>query len=223
MSTVSRVLSGNYPTSAATQAKVMAAVCDLDYAANATARALAGTRTQTVALLVGSLASDFFAHIAHGVEEQATEDGRICLVSSTGSDPRRELATIQLMREQRAEAVILVGSVVADEQYHARMRQYAQSLAAAGSCLVLIGRPPLAPDVPAVSIEYDNRGGAYAATSHLLSHGHRRILYLGQRPGHTTSDARLDGYAQALDDHGVGYDESLVIPGVYGRRAATTC
>lgn len=217
MSTVSRVLGGGYPTAAKTKAKVLRAVEELDYVANAQARALAGGGVKTVAILVGSVSIEFQAYIAQGVEEQATDDKRLCLVCTTGSDPDRELAYVQLMREQRAGAVVLVGTVVADEAYHTRMRQYAHSLAAAGSRLALVGRPPLDPDVPAVVVEYDNEGGAYAATSHLLSLGHERILYLGKQPGQTTAEARLAGHLRALGDYGVDVDESLIATGEFGR------
>lgn len=218
ISTVSRVLGGSYPTAPATRAKVMRAVEELDYVANAQARALVGAGTRTIAILVPSLTSPFCTYIAQGVEEQAAAEGRLCLVSTTNEDPERELAVVRLMREQRADAVILVGSAVAGEEYHARMSQYAHSLAAAGSRLVLIGRPlPSPDDVPAIIVEYDNTGGAYAATSHLISRGHERILYLGQRPGRTTFEARIEGYRQALADHEIAHDPSLEVAGAFAR------
>lgn len=217
MSTVSRVLGGGYPTAAKTKERVLRAVQELDYVANAQARALAGGGGKMVAILVGSVAVEFQAYIAQGVEEQAAEEKRLCLVCATGSDAERELAYVQFMREQHASAVVLVGTVEADEAYHARMRQYAHSLAAAGSRLALVGRPPLAPDVPAVVVEYDNEGGAYAATSYLLSQGHARILYLGKQPGQTTAEDRLNGHLRALSDYGVDVDEALIVEGGFGR------
>ena len=217
MSTVSRVLGGGYPTAAKTKEKVLRAVEELNYVANAHARALAGGGSRTVAIVVGSVAVEFQAYIAQGVEEQATDDKHLCLVCATGGDPERELAYVQLMREQGARAVVLVGTVVADEAYHTRMRQFAQALDAAGSRLALVGRPPLARDVPAVVVEYDNEGGAYAATGHLLSQGHERILYLGKQPGQTTAEARLAGHLRALADHGVEIDDSLIVAGEFGR------
>jgi LacI family transcriptional regulator len=78
---------------------------------------------------------------------------------------------------------------------------------------VLCGRPPLGPDVPAVVVEYDNGGGAFAATSHLLSAGHERILFLGRRPGYTTADGRLAGYRRALEAHRVPHDPGLEVEG----------
>ncbi|CAM5710472.1 LacI family transcriptional regulator OS=Streptomyces alboniger OX=132473 GN=CP975_09905 PE=4 SV=1 [Streptomyces alboniger] len=139
VATVSRVLAGNYPTSTASRAKVLRAVKELDYVANAHARALAGAGRKTIAVLMFDVVGAFYSQVAQGVEMEAAQHGRLTLVASTGSDPARELALVQMMREQAAEAVVLVGGVIEDDEYRERMARYAEVLAAAGSRLVLCG------------------------------------------------------------------------------------
>src|SRR5690242_18476413 len=129
VATVSRVLAGNYPTSAGARAKVLRAVKDLDYVIDGRARALAGTGPKTVAVIVMSVDSPFYANVAQGVEQEAAARGRLCLVCSHGGDEARELALVQMMREQRAEFVVLVGGAVEDERYRARLTEYAHGLA----------------------------------------------------------------------------------------------
>ncbi|MEO3885421.1 LacI family DNA-binding transcriptional regulator [Nonomuraea sp. B5E05] len=219
VATVSRVLAGDYPVLAATRNKVVRAVRELDYVPNAHARALSAARPGAIAIVVDSVAMPYYAYIAQGVEEQAALEGRLSLICTTGGDPGRELSIVRLLREQRAEAVILVGSVILDDDYRKRMTEYAHALAAAGSRLVLCGRPPLGEGVPALVVGYDNTGGAHAVTAHLLSAGHRRILYLGQRPGHTTSDSRVAGYRSALAEHGVPADPALEVEAEFSREA----
>ncbi|GAA3465393.1 LacI family DNA-binding transcriptional regulator [Saccharothrix longispora] len=217
VATVSRILSGTYPSAPATRTKVMRAVRELDYVANANARGLAGASSRSVAIIVNSVISPHYAHVAQGVQTQAAVEGKLCIVGTTGGDAERELATIQLMREEHAECVILVGNVVADDAYRERMADYARALALAGSQLVLCGRPPLGPDVPALVVEYDNTGGAYAITSHLLSAGHRRILFLGRRDGYSTPESRITGYRKALADHRVPHEPGLEVGGTMER------
>ncbi|GIE94122.1 LacI family DNA-binding transcriptional regulator [Paractinoplanes rishiriensis] len=217
IATVSRILAGNYPSAPATRTKVMRAVRELDYVANAHARALSGATSKTIAIVLNSVISPYYAHVAQGVQTQAAHHDRLCLIGTTGGDPDRELATVRLMREEHADAVILVGNVVANDDYRARMAEYAHALSAAGSQLVLCGRPPLGRDVPAIAVEFDNTGGAYAATSHLLSQGHQRILYLGHRPGYTTSEGRIAGYRNALAAFGVSNDLDLEVEGTLER------
>ncbi|WP_018348285.1 LacI family DNA-binding transcriptional regulator [Longispora albida] len=213
VATVSRTLAGDYPVAAATRARIQRAVRDLDYVVNAHARALSGTTSKIVAIVVHDTTSPFFAHIASGVEQQATEAGRLCLVCTTHGDPDRELEIVKLMREQHADAVILVGGVFESEEYLERMSRYAHGLAEAGSKLVLCGRPSLGRDIPAITVEYDNTGGAFAATAHLLSHGHRRIAMLGGFAGLTTSEQRIQGYSDALTAYRVPVDPALVSHG----------
>ncbi|MGI5149404.1 LacI family DNA-binding transcriptional regulator [Plantactinospora sp. CA-294935] len=213
IATVSRILGGTYPSAPATRSRVMRAVRDLNYVANSHARALAGISTKNVAIVLNSVVSPFYAHVAQAVETQAALEGRLCLISTTGGELRRELAAVKLMLEEHAEAVILVGNVVDNDEYRQRMTEYASALAAAGSQLVLCGRPPIGRDVPAIVVEYDNTGGAHAATSHLLSAGHRRILYLGHRAGYTTSEGRIAGYRAALASFGVTHDPFLEVEG----------
>ncbi|MGW0810806.1 LacI family DNA-binding transcriptional regulator [Nonomuraea sp. NPDC002799] len=219
VATVSRVLGGDYPVLAGTRNKVLRAVRELDYVPNAHARALSAARPGAIAIVVTSVAVPYYAYIAQGVAEQAAQEGRLSLICTTGGDPGRELSIVRLLREQRAEAVILVGSVIADEDYRRRMTEYAHALAAAGSCLVLCARPPLGPGVPALVVGFDNTGGAHAVTAHLLSAGHRRILYLGLRPGHTTSDSRVAGYRSALAAYGVARDPGLEAAAEFSREA----
>jgi LacI family transcriptional regulator len=86
------------------------------------------------------------------------------------------------------------------------MTRFAHALDRAGSRLVLVGRPPLGPGVPATVVDYDNEGGAFALTTHLLSAGPRRVACLGRVPGLSTSDQRLGGYTRAHALFGVPPD-----------------
>jgi LacI family transcriptional regulator len=217
IATVSRILGGTYSSAPTTRKRVMRAVRELDYVANAHARALSGGATKTIAIIVNSVISPYYANVAQGAQSQAAQHDRLCLIGTTGGDPARELATMRLMREAHADAVIVVGNVVDDEDYRERMRDYAHALTAAGSQLVLCGRPPLGPDLPTVVVEFDNTGGARAATSHLLSAGHRRILYLGHRPGYTTSEGRIAGYRGALAAFRLDNDPALEVEGTLER------
>src|SRR3989337_1354188 len=83
VATVSRILSGDYPASPATRKRVMHAVEELDYVANAHARALAGTSAKSLAIVLNSVISPAYAHVAQGVEAQTAAEGRLCLVGTT--------------------------------------------------------------------------------------------------------------------------------------------
>jgi DNA-binding LacI/PurR family transcriptional regulator len=62
----------------------------------------------------------------------------------------------------------------------------------------------------------DNHGGAYAAVQHLIELGHRRIaLALSTNAQLNSSLAqRTDGYRQALRDHSLAVEETLILGGL---------
>lgn len=222
MATVSRVLAGDYPVADTTRDRVMQAVHELEYSAPPP-RSAPRKRARMVAIVAADLTIPMVVQTAAGVEEAAAEAGRLCLISTVHDDLERELSVVELLRDQRnVDAVILLGGVRESEEYRNRMRRYAEELATAGSRLVLCGRPSLGPDTPAVVVQYDNAGGAYAATSHLLSAGHRRIAMLAGVAGNTTSDQRCEGYRQALADYGLSVDPALVQSTVYDRASGYT-
>ncbi|WP_407675437.1 LacI family DNA-binding transcriptional regulator [Peterkaempfera griseoplana] len=215
--TVSRVLNRNYPVAQETRERVESAMRELGYVVNAHARALAGASNRTVGIIVSEIVDPFFAFIARGVEREAARTGRLCLVCCTEGDPKRELAFVDLLHEQRADAVVLVGGSIADRTYTAELTRRAQELHAGGASLVLCGRPSLGGRVPAAAVEYDNEGGAFAITDHLLNQGHERILYLGGPPGVSTTRDRLAGYRRAHELRGVAPDDDLVHTGAFSR------
>ena len=214
--TVSRALSGNYPVADATRARIDAAVSELGYVANAQARALAGIPTRTVGIIIQEIVDSFYAFVARGVEQEAAASGRLCLVCCTHGDPRQELAFLDLLAEQRADAVILVGGSISDKRHAGEVIARGKSLRDTGSLLIHCGRATPSEDIAAV--EYDNGGGAFAATDHLLTNGHRRILYLGGPKRFSTSVDRLEGYRRALASRGVEVDPDLIQLGALGQR-----
>lgn len=215
--TVSRVLSGDYPVSAATRNRVQRAIRELDYVANAQARALKGSGTRTVAFVLEDVTAPSFAMVAKGVEQQAAMEGRLCLLCTTNGDPDREVAIVEAMREQHAEAIILVGGGAQDDQYRQRMTAIARALQKAGSRLVLAGRPPLGDGVPATVVEYDNEAGAHDMVSYLLSRGHREIVFLGARDGYPVIEGRMAGFIRAHDTFGVS--PGPIVPGGFTRES----
>jgi LacI family transcriptional regulator len=196
----------------------MRAVRQLDYVVNAQARALVGGGTRTVAFIVRDLVGPSFAYVGQGVEQQATLEGRLCLVCTTHGDRERELELIEVMREQQAEAVVLVGGGYQNASYVDRMSQVARALDKSGSRLVLCGRPPLGGDIPATVVQYDNEGGAYAMTSYLISLGHREIVFLGaDDPEYTTTSDRVGGFLRAHKAHGIDVPPEMIIEGPFDR------
>lgn len=217
VSTVSRILNGNYPPAPQTRDRVLRAVRDLSYVANPHARALIGKESNTVAMVLRMLDDGFLLKVVQSIASELAAAGRLCLIGTTGTAAEREIEVLEQMRAQGAQAIILIGAVVGTTSYRQATSQFAASLDGVGTRLVLCARPPL-DDTPGTSVvEYDNEGGAYAATSHLLVQGHRRILHLGGPAGQNTSVQRLAGYRRAVETLGGEADADLEVGQAWDR------
>jgi LacI family transcriptional regulator len=195
---------------------VREAVALLGYRRDLTASTLrrADRLSATIGLLIEDVANPFFSALQRSVEDVAVTRNVLTFAGSSDEDPARER---QLVEELLARGVdgLIVAPTGADQSYLARDRQ-------AGVALVFVDRPPNFLDADVVVA--DNAGGAAAAVTHLIAHGHRRIAFLGDRPEIHTAVERLRGYRAALAEHGIAPDPALIHQGLVAPeqgRAAT--
>ncbi|MEV6024277.1 LacI family DNA-binding transcriptional regulator [Streptomyces sp. NPDC052036] len=220
--TVSRVLNGNYPVAATTRDRVLRAVDELDYVLNGPASALAAATSDLVGILVNDIADPFFGIMASAIQSEIGGPGgraggeRLAVVCNTGGSPERELTYLTLLQRQRAAAVVLTGGAVEDCAHKETVGAKLSKLAAAGTRVVLCGRPPV-PE--AIALTFDNRGGAQRLTEHLIGLGHRRLGYVAGPEERTTTRHRLEGHRAALAAAGIEDDPRLTVHGRYDRRA----
>src|SRR5215471_19325704 len=220
--TVSRVLNRNYPVSEGVRQRVMVAVRELGYVANAHARALLTSTSGTVGVILHDVSDPYFAEIVRGIQEVAAHEDRLVVICNSLREPAREITYIEMLRAHRVDAIIMAGGHMVDDEYVMALREQALQLRSQGSRLVLCGRHPVRAD----AVVPDNAAGAARLVRHLLAGGHRRIAHLSGPPGLSTSQDRLDGYLGALASFGIEPDPALMVPGDFSREGghrATGC
>jgi LacI family transcriptional regulator len=96
---------------------------------------------------------------------------------------------------------------------HAATDEYLRQLNAARVPIVLLGRT--LPDSNIPTLMPDNFGGARQAVTHLIEHGHQRIVFVTGDPN--TDDGRLRerGYRVALTEAGLSIDPALIVRGEF--------
>jgi LacI family transcriptional regulator len=208
--TASRVFGGNDRVDVATRARVLEAAEELGYVVNGLARSMMGRGPRTIAFLVHHMVGPTFASMASGVESVATENGFLFLLGTTHGDPDRERELIDTLREQRAAAILLVGSSDSGEGFSDRAASYAKDLDGVGARLIFCGRPPLPGHPEITSVGYDQVAAVSDSVGRAIALGHRSIAYIGVAPGMTTPELRLDGYRQALLKGGIEWDPARV-------------
>lgn len=212
--TVSRVLNRNYPVSDGVRQRVLEAVRDLGYVANAHARALLKSTSGTVGVIMHDVSDPYFAEIVRGIQEVAGQEDRLVVICNSLREPAREITYIEMLRAHRVDAIIMAGGHILDDEYVMALREQSLQLRAQGSRLVLCGRHPVRAD----AVVPDNSVGAWAIVRHLLDRGHRRIAHLAGPPNFSTTQDRVEGYLGALAEYGLELDPSLVVTGDFTRK-----
>jgi LacI family transcriptional regulator len=175
ITTVSKVLNHHADISDATRSRVLAKVEELGYQRNAVARSLTLRRTHTLGIVIPDLMHSFFVEIIAGIEPVASGGGYGLLLCSSGEDPQKERAELEMLRGRQVDGVVLASS------YASANTDMLLRLTRLGTSLVMIDRD----DYPGVRchrvLTDDERVGALA-TSHLLHVGRRAIAHIGGPP-----------------------------------------
>ncbi|MEV8585608.1 LacI family DNA-binding transcriptional regulator [Streptomyces sp. NPDC051180] len=215
--TVSRVINGSPKVSEQAKAAVERAVAELGYVPNRAARALAGSRTDAVALVIPEtearlFAEPYFLDIIRGVSSELADADKQLLLTLIRSDQERQRFE-QYLAAQRVDGVLLV-SVHGDDPLPDQVR-------ALGLPAVLNGRRT--EDERVAFVDSDNTGAGRTAVAHLAARGRRSIATITGPPDMYVARCRLDGYREGLADAGLAEDPGLVAGGDFteegGRRA----
>lgn len=167
--TVSNVLNRPHLVSAATQERVQAAIEDLGFVRNESARMLRTGSSRAVGLVVIDAANPFFADVARGVEDAVQDAGGVVLLGNSAGSPARERRYLELFEESRVRGVLIAPT--GDDSPDLR------GLIGLGIPVVFLDRYP--DGAPFSSVTVDDVTGGRLAAAHLLERGHRRLAFVG--------------------------------------------
>ncbi len=105
--TVSRALSGARPVSPSVLEQVTRAAADLGYSGNGIASALRRSRTDTVGMVVPSIANPFFTALVESVEHAVQQAGRQLFLCSSRSDPTLEAQRLRSLVARQVDGIVI--------------------------------------------------------------------------------------------------------------------
>ena len=187
--------------------RIEEAARELGYHPHGAARALAGGTSHTIGLVLRQSAEQvtadaLLAETLWGLAAEVRTAGYRVLLEPLSPDGGRYS---DLLLSQRADGLIVSGPRVDDDEL--------ASLVADGFPIILQG---WLPDVPAASVDIDNRASARVAVEHLVALGHRRIGCITNAPlAYTAASERVAGYREALAAAGIGLDDGRIAEGAF--------
>jgi LacI family transcriptional regulator/LacI family repressor for deo operon, udp, cdd, tsx, nupC, and nupG len=206
-STVSRALRDSPLISADVRAHIQRLAREMGYTPNGIAQSLQTRRTDTIGLVVTSIADPFFADVANGVEEVARPADLSVFLSSSHNDPAQEEAVIDLLHRRRVDGILVASSRMGEQALGQLTRLQVP--------IILINSNAEAHVDRLHSVAVDDVLGARLAVDHLLQLGHRAIGYIGGANRPRAHRRRLEGYRSTLAAAGYAPPESwqMLAPG----------
>jgi len=194
--TVSKVLNGAPGVSAATRARVMKLIRELDYQPNAAAQGLASRRTHNIGVIIPhtggySMSSAHWPLLLTAITERAAADAFNVLLSTARSEDDFDSAYRSILRGRRVD-----GLVIGAEQFG---QQQLAELLVKGFPFVMVGRSP---SLPHYHVDVDNAGGVREMTRHLLGLGHRRVVMAAGPESLPSVKDRVDSFRATMEEAG---------------------
>src|SRR6186997_181021 len=205
VTTISKVLNNHGDISEATRDRVLAKIEELGYQRNAVARSLTLRRSHTIGVVIPDLMHSFFVEIIAGIEPVASVRGYGLLLCSSGEDPGKERAELEMLRSRQVDGIVLAsvhGSANED-----LLRQ----LSSIGTAIVMIDRDDH-PRVDCHRVLTDDERVGVLATTHLLDRGRKAVAHIGG-PNIVHARRREKGWREAHRMRGIQIEPEWFVDG----------
>jgi len=215
IATVSHVINSTRFVSPERVERVHAAMRELDYTPDATARSLRVGRTQTLGLVIPDNSNPFFAELARSIEEAGFEAGYTTIFGNSVERPDRERQYVRTLLSKRVDGLIIAPSRTRDRALTTLLRK-------AKIPIVVVDREGALPGADVVV--YDNVGGSGQAARHLLELGHTKIASVAGPRDLIPAAERLEGFLRGFAEAGIAVPDEAVVAADFhfeGGREAT--
>ena len=199
--TVSRAISGKGRISDNTRQRVMSFIEQHNYRPNAVAQSLAHSKTFNIGLVLPENYHtndfSFFQECMKGICEVASENDYDILIAMSGESSTKQLERII---DNRKVDGIIVSRSIKDSSDIAILKSH-------NIPFIVVG---YSPDTEILHMDNDNQTAARDLTALLITRGIRRPALLGGNTKHYVTQSRLKGYADAVRQSSLEFQEKLI-------------
>ena len=192
-----------------TKQKIYDVIKETGYIPNNIARGLNTMKSGTIAIIVPDISNPFYSSLFIECEKAAYEKGYTVLLCDTFGNADLEENHLQNLREQKVDAIILIGGrvdeLVADENYVKYIND-------------------LAEDIPVITNGYLDGSNCYQVNinerkacelimEYLINLGHKDIALIGGRENVKSTHEKRECYIECLKKHGIDFNQNWMIEG----------
>ncbi len=213
ISTVSHVINKTRFVSDQTRLKVEKAIRELNYAPDMAAQSLKSGKRRMIGFLAPDLSNRFFSLLLEEIEDTLWTSGYSLVVANTRENYERELNGLQLLTSGITDGIIMASTFRYYKDFAACIPQ--------DFPVVQIDRFPLGCTGDCVRVS--TYSAIHDSIMDLIREGHRRIGYIASIERLSSTEERLNGYRNALEQAGIALDPALIKQGDARSRSGYEC
>jgi LacI family transcriptional regulator len=206
ISTVSKALKNSHEISRDTREKIQAFARLYNFKPNNIAISLKNKRTKNIGVIIPDIVHHFFTTVFRGIEHYANDRGYNVIVCVSDESFDKEVINMEMLANGSIDGFIMALSA---ETQQRNDFNHLREVTGQGIPLVLFDR--ITDELECDKVIIDDVAAAQTATEHLLAGGKRRIALFTTESYLNVSAKREIGYAKALENAGIPWDENLIL------------
>lgn len=205
ISTVSKALKNSEEISRDTKEKIQAFAKLYNYKPNNIAISLKNKRTKNIGVIIPNIVHHFFTTVVRGIEKYANARGYNVIVCLSNESFDKEVINMEMLANGSIDGFIMSLST---ETQAKNDFNHIKEVTSQGIPLVMFDR--VTDEVECDKVIINDKDSAYKAVKKLIDSGRRNIALINTE-NLSVSNARTEGYYQALKDGGMTINEKLVL------------
>lgn len=207
ISTVSRAINNHPDINPETKSMINRVIREQGYVPNNSARNLKRTEAKTIAVLVKGMDNPFFTSMVKSIEKEIKQKKYAMVLHHVEYDEDEIDVALELIKEKRLKGIIFLGGYFKHSSKKLGYLNVPFILSTAGGSGETINKAMYS------TISVDDRKESYRIVDYLIQSGHRKIAMISaSRQDESIGKLRLEGYKEALEEHGISFRQELIKP-----------